>query len=129
MTSTSNENSTKAMMMKRDSLLADDLDNFDPSDLDLEEDEWRDVFDNVAPPENADPSESSESLLMPPPADKKKEGAMSGCTESPGLLGESKRRKRTAAQLEREDKTAQAPPTWHSTEADLQHRQTMVQDM
>ena len=119
--------SKKAQMMKRNSLMADDLDNFDPSELELEDDDdWRDVFDDIAPPESSSPNET---MLMPPPADKKKEGAISSI-RSLGSISEHslKRRRRTSAQVERAENGA-TPPTWHSPEADLKHRQAMVQDM
>jgi hypothetical protein len=113
--SSSNENSTTVNMMKRNSLMGDELDHFDPSELELEDDDWRDVFDDDAPADNVFPSES---VLMPPPADKKKESNRS----------RSSRRRRNAAQVESADGGA-PPPIWHSAAADLPHRQAMIQEM
>jgi hypothetical protein len=131
--SNSNENSTTKAhaqhnMMKRNSLMGDELDHFDASELELDDDDWRDVFDDDAPADNVFPSETA---LMPPPADKKKE---SGSSSSSSRSSSSRRRRSASAtpfelELETADEEGAPPPLWHSAAADLPLRQVMIQDM
>ena len=129
------ENNTSSskneQFVKRNSLMADDLDMFDPSEL--EDDDFNDVFDDEELNEGLEPS-----MLMPPPADKK--GNTSSNTSTTISLSNllpaadiqsqeaAKRRRRTAAQLQKAEKGL-PPPTWHSEAADLPHRQAMIRDM
>ena len=127
-TSGSNGKPTKEQMMKRNSLMADELDDFDPSELDLEGDDWRDVFDYDAPADTVQPSES---LSMPPPADKKKDRFSLSSTSSSGQQiseSETRRQGRTAFQIERADNSTR-PPSWHSEAADMPYRHAMKSEM
>jgi hypothetical protein len=123
----SSNDEVQMKMLKRNSLMEDELADFDPSEL---EDDWGDVFDDDAPADSVDPS-----VLMPPPADKKSglpplpAGVVSSSSAAKNALESMKRRRRTGAQIEKAEKEGPPPPSWHSEAADLPHRQAMIQDM
>ena len=119
--------------MKRNSLMEDDMELFDPSIL--EDDDWNDVFDDDPPEDNID-TDPNLALLMPPPADKKNSSApiavssMSNSTsttkraEAPA----GKRRRKSAARIEGAEKDGPAA-SWHNEDGDLSNRQAMIRDM
>ncbi len=130
-----NDNATKEQFVKRNSLFGDEILQFDPSELD--DDDWRDVFDDDDQPtddvfsdDNDDDNDNDPSALMPPPADKKMASTIASFNlgDKPVLDQSKKRRRSTAAQIERTENWAPAQ-MWDSEAADIPHRQAMIQAM
>jgi len=116
--------------LKRNSLMGDELLNFDPSQL--EDEDWN-VFDDDAPADSVDPSGLGAS------PDKKREGSESRTTSKAdsasafdsnagGGLESIKRKQKKEAQVKKAG-SGPPPPSWHSETADLPHRKAMVQEI
>lgn len=135
MESESSDNGTSSLHkpMKRNSLMADDMELFDPSIL--EDDDWNDVFDDDPLEDNID-TEPNLALLMPPPADKKKSSAPMAVSSMSNSLSTTKkaeapagtRRRKSTARIDGAEKDGPAA-SWHIEDGDLSNRQAMIRDM
>jgi hypothetical protein len=131
----SSDSSTSSLNkpMKRNSLMADDMELFDPSIL--EDDDWNDVFDDDSPADNID-TDPNLASLMPPPADKKNSSSPmavssmsnSTITAKKAEAATGKRRRKSAARIDGAEKDGPAA-SWHNEDGDLSNRQAMIRDM
>lgn len=127
----SSDNGTKPV--KRNSLMADDMELFDPSIL--EDDDWNDVFDDDPPADNID-TDPNFALLMPPPADKNNFSspmAVSSMSNSTSNMKKveaaaGKRRRKLTDIIDGAEKDGPAA-SWHNEGGDMSSRQAMIRDM
>jgi hypothetical protein len=118
--------------LKRNSLMGDELLNFDPSQL--EDEDWN-VFDDDAPADSVDPGSLVSSPDKKPASSSRNSISTAASSSSEAGFGstgsglESIKRKQKKEEQVKKSGSGPPPPSWHSETADLPHRKAMVQEM